>query len=67
VSATPRPLFGWQLSGSRALDASLLAGPAAMGLALAHAPGLWVFVFAASGLVPLEVFSNSLRASRCFY
>jgi len=24
-----------------------------MGLALAHAPGLWVFVFAASGLVPL--------------
>ncbi|HWG38556.1 MAG TPA: hypothetical protein VN690_12640 [Terriglobales bacterium] len=53
MSATLRPLFGIPLSGSRALDASLLAGAVAIVLSLAHGPGLWIFVFAAWGLVPL--------------
>ncbi|HEY8054458.1 MAG TPA: hypothetical protein VIE13_00955, partial [Terriglobales bacterium] len=51
---TPGPgLFGIELTGSRILDAFLLFAPLAIALDARGDAPLWVFIFAAVGLVPL--------------
>jgi len=58
VPATPTApaaagLFGLPLTGSRVFDAMLPLGLVAIGLAVAQQSPLWVFIFAALGLIPL--------------